>query len=123
MIAAVVGGIAAAAIFWFLWTTVAPSHRDPASRVIEKIAAGATIVDVRTQPEFRTGAYPKAVNLPLHELGKGADRLGPRDRPIVVYCASGHRSGQAAAILRKAGFSDVTNGGPLFAMPRGSSDS
>ncbi len=109
--------IVGAAAVWFVWTTFAPSYRDPAARIAAKIAAGALVVDVRTPPEFRTGAYPGAINLPLHEIRVGADRLGPHDRPIVVYCASGHRSISAAALLKKAGYSDVTNGGPLFSLP------
>ena len=115
---AVVGTAAGAALVWFVWTTFAPSYRDPAARVAAKIGAGALVVDVRTPPEFRSGSYPGAVNLPLHELAEVGDRLGPRSRSIVVYCASGHRSKRAASVLRRAGFSDVTNGGPLFSLPR-----
>ena len=33
--------------------------------VKEKIAAGARIVDVRTTAEFKDGAYPGAINIPL----------------------------------------------------------
>ncbi|HUX36785.1 MAG TPA: rhodanese-like domain-containing protein [Rectinemataceae bacterium] len=121
MIGFVVGALAVivgAAAIWFVWTTFAPSYRDPAARIAGKIAAGALVVDVRTPPEFKAGAYPEAVNFPLHEIREDADRLGPKDRPIVVYCASGHRSLGAAALLKKAGYSDVTNGGPLFSLPR-----
>jgi len=113
-----VGAIVGAGVLWFAWTTFAPSYRDPAARIAAKIKAGAVVVDVRTPPEFRSGSYPGAVNLPLHELAEVGERLGPRDRPIVVYCASGHRSKSAAAVLKKAGFTDVTNGGPLFSLPR-----
>ncbi len=115
---ALVGAVAGAGVVWFVWTTFAPSYRDPAARIAEKIRSGALVVDVRTPPEFRSGSYPGAVNLPLHELAEVGERLGARDRPIVVYCASGHRSKSAAAALKKAGFTDVTNGGPLFSLPR-----
>ena len=37
---------------------------------------------------------------------------------VVVYCASGARSAQAASILKAAGFTDVTNAGGLANMPR-----
>jgi phage shock protein E len=85
--------------------------------VRRKLAAGATIVDVRTRGEFRGGAHPGALNVPLEEL---ATRLAeiPRDRPVVLYCASGARSGIAAGRLRKAGYEDVVNAGGLSAMPR-----
>lgn len=85
--------------------------------VIEKIKAGAKVVDVRSPGEFQGGAYPGAVNIPVQEL---EGRLGelPKDRPIVVYCASGARSAAAERMLRARGYGDVVNGGGLFQMPR-----
>ena len=85
--------------------------------VKQKLQAGATVVDVRSPNEFRSGAYPRAVNIPLPELAR---RLGeiPKDRPVVLYCASGMRSGTAAAHLERAGFADVVNAGGLGDMPR-----
>jgi len=43
--------------------------------------------------------------------------LEPKDRPIVLYCASGARSALAARILKAAGWTDVTNAGGLWDMP------
>ena len=40
----------------------------PGLSLIEKIRAGATIVDVRTPAEFAEGSYPKAENIPLAVL-------------------------------------------------------
>jgi phage shock protein E len=87
------------------------------SIVKQKIEAGASIVDVRSPDEFRDGGYPGAVNIPLQSL---ASRLGelPKDRPVVLYCASGARSGMAARQLKQAGYADVTNAGGLSDMPR-----
>jgi len=85
--------------------------------VMKRIRAGARIVDVRTPGEFRTGAYPGAVNIPLQELGRRAAEIG-KDRPVVLYCASGMRSASAARLLRQAGFEDVVNAGGLAEMPR-----
>jgi phage shock protein E len=87
------------------------------STVKQKIEAGAKVVDVRSPEEFRDGGYPGAVNIPLQAL---AGRLGelPKDKPVVLYCASGARSGMAARQLRQAGFADVTNAGGLSDMPR-----
>jgi len=84
----------------------------------EKITAGARIIDVRSPGEFRDGAYPGAVNIPLATLPARLMELEPKDKPIVLYCASGARSGQAARILKQAGFSDVVNAGGLGDMPR-----
>lgn len=84
----------------------------------EKIAAGAKIVDVRTPAEFRDGAYPGAINIPLALLPLKMNELGPRSVPIVLYCASGARSGQAMRLLKQNGFTDVINAGGLDDMPQ-----
>ena len=84
--------------------------------VKQKIDAGATIIDVRTPEEFRDGAYPGARNIPVSSLGT---RLGeiPKDKPVVLYCASGARSASAARAMKQAGFADVINAGGLADMP------
>jgi phage shock protein E len=84
--------------------------------VRQKIAAGAVILDVHTVDEFRGGAYPGAINIPVQVL---AGRMGelPKGRPIVVYCASGMRSASAAGTLVRAGFKDVVNAGGIGSMP------
>ncbi|HYG66968.1 MAG TPA: rhodanese-like domain-containing protein, partial [Anaeromyxobacteraceae bacterium] len=91
--------------------------RASAEVVRQKLSAGATVVDVRTPGEFRGGAHPGAVNVPLQELSARLSEI-PRDRPVVLYCASGARSGIAAARLKKAGYADVVNAGGLHGMPR-----
>jgi phage shock protein E len=101
-----------AAIAAVLLLKVLLTRRAPAALVAEKLEAGATVVDVRTDAEFRGGAYPGAVHAPLQSLAGSLDRI-PRERPVVVYCASGARSAVAARILRKAGYADVVNGGGL----------
>lgn len=88
------------------------ARRAPAGVVAEKIKAGATVVDVRSEAEFRGGAYRGAINVPLQVLPSRLDRI-PKDRPVVLYCASGSRSAMAARILRKAGYADVSNAGGL----------
>ncbi len=92
------------------------TRRAPARVVAEKLRAGATVVDVRSEAEFRGGAYRGAINVPLPALGAKLHRI-PKDRPVVVYCASGSRSAMAARMLRKAGFSDVSNAGGLHHLP------
>jgi len=85
--------------------------------VKEKIAAGARVVDVRSVAEFKDGAYKGAINIPLAFLQARMSELEPKDKPIVLYCASGARSGQGARILKSAGFTDVVNAGGLDDMP------
>ncbi len=88
----------------------------PPSVVAERIKAGAKIVDVRSPEEFQGGAYPGAVNIPLQNLSARLGEL-PKDRPIVLYCASGMRSASAARILRAAGYERVVNAGGLHHLP------
>jgi phage shock protein E len=86
--------------------------------LLEKIRAGALLVDVRTPDEFKDGSYNGAVNIPLASLLARQEELGTKDRPIILFCASGARSGLGARLLKQAGFSDVVNAGGLEDMPR-----
>ena len=83
-----------------------------------KIEEGAKIVDVRTSGEFAGGHYPNAVNIPLQEISSRLSEFGAKTKPVIVYCASGARSGSAKSMLEENGFTDVTNGGSVFSMPR-----
>lgn len=85
--------------------------------VQKKLAEGAKVVDVRTLDEYRSGAYPGAVHIPVQELPQRMGELR-KDEALVLYCASGGRSAAAAAMLQRAGFKDVTNAGGLRDMPR-----
>lgn len=89
----------------------------PMSAVSDKIKAGAQIVDVRSVEEFRDGYYAGAVNIPVQELPRRMGEL-QKDKAVVLYCASGARSGAAARMLKASGFKDVINAGGLTDMPR-----
>jgi phage shock protein E len=85
--------------------------------VMDRIKAGATILDVRTPDEYRDGGYPGSVNIPLQVLAARINEV-PKDKPVVVYCLSGGRSAQAARLLKSSGWTDVVNAGGLADMPR-----
>lgn len=87
------------------------------SSIKDKIKAGATIIDVRTKDEYDDGFYKGAINIPVNVLEKKTGELGPKDKPIIVYCASGSRSAMAQSILKSRGFTDVINAGGLDDMP------
>ena len=86
------------------------------SSEISKLPVNALIVDVRTPREFEGGHYLGAVNIPLDSLTARISEFGDKNQPIVVYCRSGRRSGLAKEELRKAGFTQVQNGGGLKDM-------
>jgi phage shock protein E len=77
------------------------------------VRTGARLVDVRTPGEFTAGHIEGAINIPVQELEARLNELQPKDRGIVVYCRSGHRSGNAARMLKSAGFSVVHDLGPM----------
>ena len=69
---------------------------------------GAVFVDVRSAVEFASGNAPGTINIPLPELGSRLAEL-PKDRDVVLCCASGSRSGMAKMMLRAKGFAKVHN--------------
>lgn len=85
-----------------------------------KIQAGAAIIDVRSPDEFTDGYYPGAKNIPVNILINRLNEVGSKDKPVIVYCASGGRSAVAAQILKANGFVDVVNAGGLGDMPESS---
>jgi phage shock protein E len=109
--------IAIAILVTFVVIQKIRNRKAPTMTVKEKINEGALVIDVRSPEEFATGAYPKAKNIPLDKIGSSIGKL-PKDKPIVLYCASGARSGQAARMLKAAGFADVVSAGGFADMPR-----
>ena len=68
------------------------------------------ILDVRTPEEFSTKHAPGALNIPITELKERLEtesQLADRDKPIVVHCAKGSRSGKAMTILTDNGYTDL----------------
>lgn len=83
----------------------------PRSNARERVANGALLLDVRTPAEFSERHIPGAVNVPVQELGARLRELGPKHRPIVVYCRSGARSAAATQLMRRAGYDVLDIGG------------
>jgi rhodanese-related sulfurtransferase len=71
---------------------------------------GALVLDVREGAEFASGHLPRARHIPLGELAKRVDEIGKfKDKPVIVTCRSGARSGSACRTLKNAGFTKVFN--------------
>ena len=68
------------------------------------------ILDVRTPEEFASGHIEGALNIDFNsgDFANEITRLNPSET-YAIYCRSGNRSGQAASIMHKAGFHDVSN--------------
>ncbi len=68
------------------------------------------IIDVRSPEEYKAGHIPNAININIDEFESRLSEIEDlKDFPIIIYCNSGKKSGQAAEILVKNGFKDVTN--------------
>jgi rhodanese-related sulfurtransferase len=71
------------------------------------------LIDVRTPQEFASGHIPGAVNIAVEELAQRLNEV-PQDKPVVLYCRSGNRSGQAAQILDSAGYAQIYDLGAII---------
>ena len=83
----------------------------------KQVAATAEVlIDVRSPEEFSAGHLDRAENIPVDQVEAKVDVIaskvgGDKSKQIVVYCASGGRSGRAKTTLEKAGFTNVINAG------------
>lgn len=63
--------------------------------LLKENAGKALLVDVRDESEVaRDGTFKDAIVIPVAELGKKLASL-PKDRPIVFFCSTGGRAGEA----------------------------
>jgi rhodanese-related sulfurtransferase len=74
----------------------------------ELLSSGATLIDVRSAQEWRTGRAPQARHLPLDRLQSGLAGTNPsginKNKPVIAVCASGVRSASAARLLAAQGY-------------------
>lgn len=88
--------------------TAGAAEVTPAEAVLLINRENALVLDVRSDAEFASGHIADARNIPLAQL---AERIGElrkyQQKPILVNCQSGVRTGSACAQLKKAGFTRV----------------
>lgn len=85
-------------------------NRETAKQAWPLIEQGALLIDVRTSEEFEQGHIDGALNIPWQETGKLISAIGTdKQRPVVVYCRSGNRSGKAKAVLEAQGYTHIFN--------------
>lgn len=77
-------------------------------RLRESGPDGPLLLDVREIPEFGLVRAEGARLLPLSQFLARYQDL-PKDRQLLIICASGARSGQVAAYLLAHGWTDVAN--------------
>jgi rhodanese-related sulfurtransferase len=77
--------------------------------------ANFVILDVRTPDEFKSGHIENAININLNS-GDFKDQLNKLDKNkiYVVYCRSGHRSGNAVKVMKELKFMEVYDIGGII---------
>ena len=66
----------------------------------------ALLIDVRQPKEYASGHIKGAINLPLRDITQNLDQI-PKDRPVVLYCASGYRTAMGVMALQMLGYINV----------------
>ncbi len=83
----------------------------------EIVRSGALILDVRNPTEFMAGHIKGAMNIPAELVQRNLLHI-PRDRAVVLCCASGTRSAMAYRILKACGYDKVYDGGSWMSLQR-----
>lgn len=87
----------------------AATRADISNAELRELAGkGARLVDVRSPGEYAMGHIEGAENVPVEQITSAA---GSWDKsvPVIVYCATGARSMNAAQFLAANGFTKVYN--------------
>jgi len=77
----------------------------------EVLEQSAVIIDVRSKSEFSAGNCKGSINIPLEQVVASLQKIKAYNKPIVVCCRSGNRSGAAMRMLVSKGVQNVINGG------------
>jgi phage shock protein E len=89
----------------YLWWSRRSASTTDVKGMLER---NAQILDVRTRAEFKSAAHSRAINIPLDQL-EGRARELDKNRPVLVCCETGSRSGFGVSVLKRAGFTEVAN--------------
>ncbi len=69
------------------------------------------LVDVRTPQEFKQGHIDGAININVMDPSFKDEmaKLDAKNKPLMLYCRSGNRSGRAMRILKNEGYTNMYN--------------
>ncbi len=95
-----------------------PSHAPAAVTTTPELSASepktmldrgqAQLFDVREVWEWITTRIPGATLIPMGEVVQRMQEI-PKDRPVIIHCATGQRSAKVTDALRQAGYERVYN--------------
>ena len=97
--------LAAFSIFMFMQGSLPAAAKLSPGEVRDAVASqkDLQLIDVRTPAENKEARLAGSKLIPLNELPSRLGELS-KDKPLIVYCRSGNRSGQALKLLFKNGF-------------------
>lgn len=78
------------------------------------IESDGQIIDVRTDVEYEAGHIPGARHITLDRIQQESAAL-EKEKPVVIYCRSGNRSGPAAEAFAASGWNAQSIEGGLIA--------
>lgn len=73
----------------------------------------AVLIDVRTPMEYQDQHVEGSLNIPLDTIPDEIERIRSLNGPIVLFCRSGARSGQAMMYLQQSGVKNLHNAGGI----------
>jgi rhodanese-related sulfurtransferase len=71
------------------------------------------LIDVREVSEYSAGHIDGAINIPLRTLVQNLGQV-PNDKPVMLYCSSGYRTGMGVMTLRLLGYDNVEGFPPSY---------
>lgn len=99
---------AAIAAFTLLKSFIINDLNSKRARVL--IREGATVIDVRSEDEYRTSHLHTAINVPLNEIeNKIGAAVHEKSQTILLHCRSGSRSMMGKRILKQMGYANTYN--------------
>ncbi len=86
------------------------AHSLSPREAFDRCSNGAVILDVREEysSQYKKFGVPEVLQIPLSRLRDEVERI-PRDRWLIVADSSGVRSGEAVAVLRERGFTQLSD--------------
>jgi len=72
---------------------------DSFRKLVAEAPTSVHLIDVRDPEEFATGSLPTAVHMTVDDVEENVATL-PSDKPIVFFCSTGARSGEAYDIVK-----------------------
>lgn len=71
----------------------------------------AIVVDVRSKAEFNSGNVKGSICIPLEQFQGQIKSLEKKNKPVLLVCATGRRSGIANSMLQQKGIESFNAGG------------